>query len=72
MMNLFHFMIGNLPWAQLLWVIHQTLKGRSSAVFGFLTLILRPVVSNVSMPIRKTKHKLIIELTAKAYGLFTR
>jgi hypothetical protein len=33
-------------------------------VFGSLRLILSPVTSNVSMPIRKTKHKLIIKLTA--------
>jgi hypothetical protein len=37
---------------------------KDKGVFGSLELILSRVTSNASVPIRKTKHKLIIKLTA--------
>ena len=47
-----------------LWIIGVISLSIPKQVFSSLRLILKPITSNISMPIRKSKCKLIIKLTA--------
>ena len=47
-----------------LWIIGVISLSIPKQVFSSLRLILKAITSNISMPIRKSKCKLIIKLTA--------
>ena len=44
---------------------HESVQGRELGVFGYEVLNFRRVTSDVQTLIRRTKHELIIKLTAE-------